>query len=140
MTNDPAPGADKTAEAGGTLGAKAGRRYDLGERTARFGESVIRFVGKLKLDAVTAPLVRQLVRSATSVGANYCEADEAGSHKEFRYRISVCGREAKETKHWLRMLAAAVPGDKQEARRLWTEANELTLIFAAIFRRSKSTG
>ena len=140
MTNELASKADNTAEVGGNPAGKAGRRYDLGERTARFGETVVRFARKLKVDSVTGPLVRQLVRSATSVGANYCEADEAGSNKEFRYRISVCGREAKETRYWLRMLAAAVPAEKEEARRLWAEANELTLIFAAIFRRSKSTG
>src|SRR3990167_9262332 len=140
MTNEFASKTDNTAEAGDSSAGKAGRRYDLVERTAKFGETAIRFARKLKLDVVTAPLVRQLVRSATSVGANYCEADEAGSNKEFRYRISVCGREAKETKHWLRMLAAAVPAEKEEARRLWTEAKELTLIFAAIFRKGKSSG
>ena len=87
---------------------------------------------------VTSPLVTQLVRAATSVGANYCEADEAGSQKEFRYRISVCNREARETKHWLRMIAAAVQTQKDAARHLWKEANELNLIFSAIFRKKQS--
>jgi four helix bundle protein len=113
------------------------RPYDLAERTAKFGEAVIRFAKTVKLNAVTAPLVRQLVRSATSVGANYCEADEAGSRKEFCYRISICQREARETKHWLRMLAAA-ESPRAEARQLWQEANELNLIFAAIFRKSNA--
>lgn len=112
------------------------RQYDLAERTARFGETVIRFAKTIKLGAVTSPLVDQLVRSSTSVGANYGEADEAGSKKEFRYRISLCKREARESKHWLRMIAQAVPQSKDEARRLWKEANELTLIFAAIHRKS----
>jgi four helix bundle protein len=114
-----------------------GRKFDLGERTARFGEDVIRFVRKIKLDPVASPLVRQIVRSATSVGANYAEADEAGLKKEFRYRVSVCLREARETKHWLRMIAVASPQSKDDARRLWQEANELTRIFAAIYRNSK---
>ena len=113
------------------------RTYDLSERTAQFGEAVIGFAKRVKLDSVTSPLVKQLVRAATSIGANYAEADEAGSKKEFRYRISVCKREAKETRHWLRMIAAAVPQLKQEARPLWREANELTLIFAAIFRKGE---
>jgi four helix bundle protein len=113
------------------------RTYDLSERTARFGEAAIGFARKAKLDPVTSPLVKQLIRAATSVGANYAEADEAGSNKEFRYRISVCKREAKETRHWLRMIAAAVPQLREEARRLWKEANELTLIFAAIFRKGE---
>ncbi len=119
---------------------QTGHRYNLGERTARYGESVIGFARRLKSDTVTGPLIRQVVRSATSIGANYCEADEAGSRKEFRYRISVCCREARETQYWLRMLAAAAPGHKDEARLLWKEANELTRIFAAIFRRGSPEG
>ncbi|NLF08789.1 MAG: four helix bundle protein, partial [Pirellulaceae bacterium] len=75
----------------------------------------------------------------TSVGANYCEADDAGSKKEFRYRISICKRESRETKHWLRMIAAAAPEQKDEARRLWREAQELNLIFSAIYRSKKSS-
>ncbi len=65
------------------------------------------------------------------------EADEAGTKKEFRYRISVCCREARETEYWLRMLAAASPDHKQDARKHWQEAHELTLIFGAIYRNSK---
>lgn len=106
------------------------------ERTAAFGEDVIRFCRTIKTDAVTLPLVSQLTRSATSVGANYVEADEAGSRKEFRYRISICKREARETKHWLRMMVAADADLKAPARQLWAEANELTLILAKIYRSS----
>ena len=112
-------------------------KYDLEERTARFGESAITFTLRLPKNVVTAPLISQLVRSATSVGANYCEADDSGSRKEFRYRISVCKREARESKHWLRMMAAAVPAMKEEARTLWCEAKELHLIFVAIFQRTR---
>jgi four helix bundle protein len=118
-------------------GEDAGRKFDLGERTACFGEAVIGLVRRIKVDPVTSPLVKQLVRSATSIGANYCEADEAGSKKEFCYRISVCNRETRETKYWLRMLAAAAPSLKDEARQLWREANELNLIFSSIYHRSK---
>jgi four helix bundle protein len=113
--------------------------YDLEERTALFGEQCIEFARSIKLDDVTGPLVRQLVRSSTSIGANYCEADEAGTKKEFRYRISVSKRESKETKYWLRMLAKGAPESRDEGRRLWKEANELTLIFAAIYRRSEAS-
>jgi four helix bundle protein len=101
----------------GCTGADAGgRRYDLAERTARFGENIIAFARTIRLDAVTRSLVTQVVASRTSVGANYCEASEAGSRKEFRYRISVCNREIRETKHWLRMLAAASPYAKNTSR------------------------
>jgi four helix bundle protein len=95
---------------------------------------VIQFARKVPLDAIADPIVRQLIRSSTSVGANYCEADDAGSKKEFRFRISVCKRESRETKHWLRMLAAAVPDLKEDLRPLWSEAKELNLIFGAIYR------
>ena len=110
------------------------RRYDLEERTAKFGEAIIRFAKTVPSNSVTEPLIGQIVRSATSVGANYCEADDAGSKKEFRYRISICKRESRESKHWLRMIAAAAPELKEEARNHWQEARELHLIFAAIYR------
>ena len=113
------------------------REFDLAERTALFGEAVISFARSIRRDDVSGPLVRQLVRSATSIGANYTEADEAGSTKEFRYRISVCCREARETQYWLRMLAAASPEHKTDARTHWQEANELTRIFGSIHRKSK---
>jgi four helix bundle protein len=110
------------------------KKFDLEERTARFGESVIRFARTLRSDMVSRPLVSQLVRAATSVGANYLEADDSGTRREFHYRISLCRREARETKHWLRMLVAAVPECRPAALPLWQEARELHLIFAAINR------
>lgn len=117
---------------------KATPQYDLEERTALFGEAIIALSKRIPVSATSEPLIGQLVRSATSVGANYCEADDAGSKKEFRYRISICQREARETKHWLRMLAAAVPDMKTEARTHWQEAKELHLIFATIYRSRKT--
>jgi four helix bundle protein len=112
------------------------RAFDLAERTALFGEEAIRFCRGIRRDAVVMPLVRQLVRSATSIGANYVEADEAGSKKEFTYRISVCRREARETQYWLRMIVAAKPELREQARTLWREAKELVLILAAIHRKA----
>ena len=110
-----------------------GRRFDLEERTAKFGEAIIAYARTLPCDPVTSSLITQLARSSTSIGANYREADDSGSRKEFRYRIGICKREARENKYWLRMIAAAVPQSKNSARLLWTEAKELHLIFAAIF-------
>ena len=116
-----------------------GARFDLNERTAVFGERVIEFARMMKTDVITAPLVSQLIRAATSVGANYDEADEATTKKEFRYRIGVSKKEARETKRWLRMIAAAAPGHRDAARDLWKEANELHLIFATIYRNAADT-
>ena len=114
------------------------RRYDLEERTAQFGEAVIAYARTLPADAVLVPLISQIVRSGTSVGANYCEADDAGSKKDFRHKIGICRKESRETKHWLRMIAVAAPEKKDEARKLWHEARELHLIFAKIWRSAGS--
>jgi four helix bundle protein len=110
-------------------------KYDLDERTARFGEGIIVFAKKVPRNVVTSSLIDQLVRAGTSVGANYCEADDAVSKKEFRCKIGTCKKEARETKHWLRMIAAAEEVVRDEARPLWQEAKELHLIFAAIYRK-----
>src|SRR6266550_7115547 len=103
--------------------------YDLEERTALFGEAIIAFAKRVPQNVVSVPLIRQLVRCGTSIGANYCEADDAVSKKEFRKNIGTCKKESKETKHWLRMVAAAEPSMKEAARPLWQEAKELHLIF-----------
>src|SRR5438067_9698464 len=113
----------------------AERVFDLEERTARFGEAVIRFCREVPKNVITEPLIRQAVKSSTSVGANYCEADDSISRKEFRQKIATCKKEARETKHWCRMIAAAEPGHSEKARELWREAHELHLIFASIFRK-----
>jgi len=111
--------------------------YDLEERTALFAERVIDFAAELERTAVTLPLISQLVRSATSVGANYCEADDAESKKDFRHKIGLCRKEARETKYWFRMIARAAPLSKPLARPLWQEAKELHLIFSKIRRTSE---
>ena len=120
----------------GAWSPESGNRFDLEERTGTFGERIVAFAKSIPVTPFTSPLIRQLVDSGTSVGANYCEADDAGSRKEFRYRISLCKRESRETKHWLRMIVAAEPNLKAEARLLWQEAKELNLIFSAIHRKT----
>ena len=110
------------------------RVYDLEERTARFGEAVIDFARTIPADAVTNRIISQLVGAATSVGANYVEADAAVSKKEFLKNIGTCRKEARETKHFLRMAVRAVPELKPQARVLWQEARELHLIFSKIRR------
>ncbi|MBU1089358.1 four helix bundle protein [Patescibacteria group bacterium] len=109
--------------------------FDLEERTAKFGEDVIVFLRTIPRDEITRPLISQLIRSATSVGANYCEANEAASKKDFRNKVCISRKEAHESKHWLRMVAKAVPKSAKRARELWKEAHELTLIFASITKK-----
>ena len=110
--------------------------FDLEERTAQFGDAVIHFAKAIPKNPVTLPLIDQIVRSGTSVAANYCEADDAVSKKDLKNKIGTCRKESRETKLWLRMLAAAEPELTAEGRRLWQEAKELHLIFAAIWRKS----
>src|SRR5438105_4136184 len=88
-------------------GKRNERPFDLSERTASFGEAVIAFSKRVPKNVVTLPLISQLVKSGTSIGANYGEADEAVSKKDFRCKIGTCKKEARETKHWLRMIVAA---------------------------------
>ena len=108
---------------------------NLAERTARFGETIIRFAKKVPRNAVNNRLIDQLVGSGTSVGANYCEADDAVSGKEFKQKIGTCRKESKECMFFLRMVAAAEESLATEARALWREAKELNLIFGAIWRK-----
>jgi four helix bundle protein len=97
-----------------------------------FGEEIIKFCKSIKYSEITKPLINQLVRSATSVGANYMEANQASSKKDFKNKIRISQKEANEFKHWLRMISIVVPNRKEECRKLWKEAHELTLIFAKI--------
>jgi len=106
--------------------------YDLSERTAEFGEKVIGFCKNLKEDNINRPLINQLIRSATSVGANYMEANGASSRKDFTNKIFICKKESQETKHWFRMLSQTNPEKKEDLRKLWQEAQELTMIFQKI--------
>src|SRR5262245_28471250 len=113
------------------------KKFDLEERTARFGEAVIVFAKKIPSTQVARSLIDQVVRAGTSIGANYCDADDAESPKDFRHKLGLCRKEARETKHWLGMMATAEPDQKDEARRLWQEAKEWHLIFVTILRNCK---
>jgi four helix bundle protein len=108
--------------------ASDNRVYDLEQRTARFGETVVDFAKTIPQNPVTNRIIAQLVGAGTSVGANYVEADDAVSKKEFLKSIGTCRKEARETKHFLRMAVCAVPGLKAEGRKIWMEARELHLI------------
>jgi len=111
--------------------------YDLEERTARFGEEIIEFCQKIPKNMITIPLIDQLIRSGTSIGSNYCEADCAESRKDFEHKLGICKKEAKESKHWLRMIFKAVPELAERTSVLKNEANELQLIFISIIKKSK---
>jgi len=112
-------------------------QYDLEERTAKFGECIIDFAKSLKENTINKPLISQIIRSATSIGANYMEANQASSKKDFKNKIHICRKESNETKHWLRMISKASPDKNEQCRKLWKEAHELTLIFSKISLKCK---
>lgn len=113
------------------------KKYDLLERTAVFGESIIEFAKTIKKDEINRPLINQIIRSGTSIGANYCEADAGESKKDFRHKLAVCRKEAKETMYWLRMIAKTELNKKTVCRELWKECQQLVFIFSAIISKMK---
>lgn len=112
------------------------KKFDLEERTALFAEKVIDFAKTLPETSVTKVLIIQFVKAGTSIGANYCEANECNSKKDFINKITIAKKESKETRYWLRLIAHSLPENKNEARILYKEAQELNLIFASIVRKS----
>ncbi len=113
------------------------KAYDLEERVARFGETLVRFAKRIPRHPANDRLINQLVGAGTSVGANYLEATEGVSTKDFRFPIARSKKEAKETKFFLRMIVASEPSLASEARPIYREAHELHLIFAAIYRKTE---
>ncbi len=112
-------------------------KYDLEERTAVFAERVIDLVKEIKKDEVNRRIITQVVASSGSIGANYCEATEAESKKDFIHKISITKKEIKETKHWLRLLDRSNPEIKDKTKLLWQEAHELLLIFSKTIKTAK---
>ena len=113
-------------------------KYNLEERTAKFGENIIEFAQTLSKNTINIILISQMIKSGTSLGANYMEADAAESRKDFRHKIHICRKEIQETKYWLELLGEVVKNEKKEkVRVLWKEAHELTLIFNKISNELK---
>lgn len=113
-------------------------KYELEERVEKFGENIISLVKKVSLNSVTKSIIEQLVRSGTSVGANYFEANGASSKKDFINKVYISKKEAKETQHWLRMLSKADQTIINEARLLYKETQELAMIFSKIITNTKN--
>ncbi len=111
---------------------------ELEERCAAFGEQIIDFVKTLPKDPTFFSLLGQVVRSGTSLGANYYEANETSTKKDFQCKIAICKKETNETKYWLRMIARAYPEKKDDLKKLWKEAHELLLIFSKMLINSRN--
>ena len=108
------------------------REYDLEERIIRFVERLLLFVKTIRRDDINRDVINQLIRSATSIGANYCEANASSSKKDFRNKIFISKKEINETKYWLRVLTAHHPALREEVVVFWKEAHEFHLIFQKI--------
>ena len=113
------------------------KQYDLEERTLIFSKKIIKLVKELPKNQINFRLVDQLIRSGTSLGANYREANETETKKDFNFRIRICRKEGKETFYWLKLLADVNPSFQNEINYLANEVLELVKIFAAILMKSK---
>lgn len=108
---------------------------DLRDRTLVFAKDVIRFVKPLQRDLVSQPIISQLVRSSTSIGANFVEAKDSGSKKDFRNKVLIAKKEASETMYWLRLCEELT--DSSELARLQDECQQIILILQKIITTSR---
>jgi len=106
--------------------------YDLEERVEKFGERTLIFLKSIQYDSLSSTIINQLSRSALSIGANYMEANNASSGRDFRNKIFICKKEAQETKHWLRMMSVLECGKKEVLDALKDETHQLLMIFQRI--------
>jgi four helix bundle protein len=113
------------------------KRFDLEERTFNFTKSVIGLINNLPKTLASIEISKQVIRSAGSVGANYIEANESLSKKDFIMRIKICRKEAKESRYWLKLLNCNTKELETEQMKLIQESHELMKIFGAILQKTK---
>ena len=114
------------------------KQYDIEDRTLEFARRARAFVKKLNKTIANTEDGKQLIRASGSVGANYIEANEALSKKDFVMRIKICRKEAKESRYWLRLVDTGSNSKLENEREdLEAEARELTHIFGSIVTKSK---
>ncbi len=111
--------------------------YDLEDRTLKFGKDIIHLCKALPENTINFRLIDQLIRSGTSSGVNYREANETETKKDFRFKIRICLREARETKYWLELLQEANSELQEKIEFLIMETKELIKIFATILSKAK---
>jgi four helix bundle protein len=112
------------------------KKYDLEERTFKFAKRVIEFITRIEKNLSNVEIAKQLIRSSGSVGANYIEANEAFSKKDFVLRIKICRKEAKESCYWLKLITCG-RDTEQERSALLQESTELMKIFGSIVTKSQ---
>jgi len=113
------------------------KQYNLEERTLKFSQQVIGFINKLPKTYANIEIIKQLIRSAGSVGANYIEANESLSKKDFVMRIKICRKEAKESRYWLMLIDVNKKDMHDEKEYLIKESTEMMKIFGSILEKCK---
>lgn len=113
------------------------KKYDLEERTLKFAKNVLAFIKTIPKTMANMEITRQLVKSSGSVGANYIEANESLSKKDFVMRIKICRKESKESAYWLKLAEVNDQVSEKERQSLIQEATELMKIFGSIVEKSK---
>jgi len=108
------------------------KQYDLEDRTLKFGKRVLRLAKALPKNTINFKLIDQFVRSGTSMGANYREANETETKKDFKFRMRICRKEGKETIYWINLIIEANPDFEERIKPLLQETTEIVKIFAAI--------
>ena len=110
-------------------------KYNLEDRTTKFSGELINFCNLCPKNIITIPLINQLIRCGTSIGANYREANGASSKRDFHNKIFICKKESKETLYWLELFGQSINNEeklKEKCKNLWQESKEFTLIFGKI--------
>ena len=118
--------------------AKEIRRFDLEERTLKFSQKIFSLIKSADKSFANNEICKQLMRAAGSIGANYIEANEALSKKDFLYRVKICKKESKEARYWLNIVFIENDDFNKQKAELIQEATELMNIFGAIIRNSKN--
>ena len=113
------------------------KKYDLEDRTLEFGKRIIRLCKTLPANTINFKLIDQGIRSGTSLGANYREANETETRKDFQFRMRICRKEAKETIYWLKLIIEANSSMEDRINPLLQETEELVKIFASILEKCK---
>lgn len=107
-------------------------KFDLEDRTTNFSKDILRLCKNIRITVINRNIIDQLLRSATSIGANYSEALGGSSKKDFRNKVHICKKEAQETRYWLNLLLEVVPEQEPSIVKLKQESHELVLIFNKI--------
>jgi four helix bundle protein len=114
------------------------KSFDLEKRTLNFGKNIILLIKKIPRNILTENIVRQFLKSGTSIGANYCEANNAESRNDFIHKIALVKKESKETIYWLELLLVAAPDLIKDIEIIQKEAKELFYIFNSIYQNTKN--